>query len=115
MPPFLTTGTQTFGQLLKVLETSIDSNAFSALCLSIATTPLIDDRGITWMRRLMKAKSLHSTIEALLIVMRDQSETLKVDGTEAGMLLIHQCDLVNQLSAIKKSPLRFDVDAPLPS
>lgn len=83
----------------------------------------IDDRGIYWMRSLVKSKTLHSAVESLLLFASDNGTSPQVptaphptfNSIEAILLLNHKQDLISTLSLVKTAPLKFSVEAPLPA
>lgn len=102
-------------------STSKDSDAL-ALSLMMLSKPL-DERAIYWIRYLINQKTLHKCVEALLIYAsthgRSHQEPIPVDPTfdsiEAGLLLNHKGDIISTLKQVKTAPLKFSIDAPLPS
>lgn len=119
-----TPGEESLGSILPKLDFS-KSNVknIDSLSMSLITMPQpIDKRGLLWLRSLVKSKTTQTAIESLLLFISEVGASPqspkpvdpRVNAVEAGLLLSHQIDLINVLSLVKTSPLKFAADAALP-
>ena len=94
-----------------------------SLAMSLLALPQpLDDRGILWLRSLVKSKTTHKVVESLLLYFSEvgvspqspKQQDTRIDAVEASLLLNHAIDLVSVLSLNKTTPLKFELNAKLP-